>query len=138
LRRFQLLAKECRRLLKQIGGGHWAGFIAGVKEGDQYLFYVNGPGSQGYKRDPRARELTSTPAFPQSNCVLRDPSLFPWHNIGFKTPAFNDLVVYQLHVATFSIASGNQNGYFLDVVSKLPCLASLGINVIEPLPVTEA
>jgi 1,4-alpha-glucan branching enzyme len=110
--------------LAQIGGGHWAVFVPGLQEGDQYLFYVNGTGSQGYKRDPRARELTFTPPFPQSNCVLRDPSLFPWHNTGFQTPAFNDLVVYQLHVGTFSIASGNPNGHFLDVVSKLPYLSS--------------
>jgi 1,4-alpha-glucan branching enzyme len=124
--------------LAQIGGGHWAVFVPGLQEGDQYLFYVNGTGSQGYKRDPRARELTFTPPFPQSNCVLRNPSLFPWHNTGFQTPAFNDLVVYQLHVGTFSIASGNPNGHFLDVVSKLPYLSALGINAIEPLPVTEA
>lgn len=124
--------------LTKIGGDHWAAFVPGLKEGDQYLFYVNGLGSQGYKRDPRARELTFTPVFPQSNCALRDPSLFPWHNSGFRTPDFNDLVVYQLHVGTFQLASGNKNGYFLDVVSKLPYLASLGINAIEPLPVTEA
>jgi 1,4-alpha-glucan branching enzyme len=124
--------------LIQIGAGHWAGFVPDLKEGDQYLFYVTGLGNEGYKRDPRARELTFTPAFPLSNCVLRDPSLFPWHNPGFQTPAFNDLVVYQLHVGTFLISSGNPNGHFLDVVSQLPYLASLGINAIEPLPVTEA
>jgi 1,4-alpha-glucan branching enzyme len=135
---FNSWPKDAGVPLTQIGGGHWAGFIPGLKEGDQYLFYVNGRGSQGYKRDPRARELTVTPAFPQSNCSLRNPSSFAWHNPAFRTPAFNDLVVYQLHIGTFSIASGNPNGYFLDVVSKLPYLASLGINAIEPLPVTEA
>ncbi|MGO9230322.1 MAG: alpha amylase C-terminal domain-containing protein [Bryobacteraceae bacterium] len=124
--------------LEQVGGGHWAAFVPNLKEGDEYRFYVNGRGSQGYKRDPRARELTFTPAFPESNCALRDPSLFPWHNTAFRPPAFNDLVVYQLHVGTFSIASGSPNGCFLDVVSKLPYLASLGINAIEPLPVTES
>ena len=135
---FNSWPKDAGVPLTQIGGGHWAGFIPGLKEGDQYLFYVNGRGSQGYKRDPRARELTITPAFPQSNCSLRNPSSFPWHNPAFRTSAFNDLLVYQLHIGTFSIASENPNGYFLDVVSKLPYLASLGINAIEPLPVTEA
>ncbi len=125
-------------LLEQIGGGHWACFVPGLQEGVEYLFYVSGLGSQGYKRDPRARELTFAPPFPQSNCVLRNPALFPWHNTGFQTPAFNDLLIYQLHVGTFSIANGNPNGHFLDVVSKLPYLASLGVNAIEPLPVTEA
>jgi 1,4-alpha-glucan branching enzyme len=135
---FNSWPKDGGLLLEQIGGGHWAGFVPGLQEGDEYLFYVDGLGSKGYKRDPRARELTFTPPFPQSNCVLRDPALFPWHNTGFRTPAFNDLMIYQLHVGTFSIASGNPNGHFLDVVSKLPYLASLGINAIEPLPVTEA
>lgn len=125
-------------LLTQIGGGHWAGYIAGLQEGDRYLYYVNGPAGPHYKRDPRARELTFTPTFPMSNCVLRDPFLFPWHNTGFRPPAFNDLVVYQLHIGTFSIGGGNPNGYFLDAVARLPYLASLGINAIEPLPVTEA
>lgn len=97
----------------QIGGGHWATFIPGLKEGDEYRFYVDGRGSKGYKRDPRARELGFTPTFPASNCVLRDPSLFPWHNTGFRPPAFNDLILYQLHVGTFAIATGSPNGCFL-------------------------
>ena len=25
-----------------IGGGHWAGFVPGLKDGDRYLFYVEG------------------------------------------------------------------------------------------------
>jgi 1,4-alpha-glucan branching enzyme len=124
--------------LAQIGGGHWAAFVPNLQEGDQYRFYVNGQGSNGYKRDPRARELTFIPSFPASNCVLRNPTLFPWHNTQFRPPAFNDLILYQLHVGTFSIATGSPNGCFLDLVSKLPYLASLGINAIEPLPVTEA
>src|SRR5215207_4465586 len=38
--------------------GHWVGFLPGVKDGDVYRFYVKGSGTQGYKRDPYARELT--------------------------------------------------------------------------------
>src|ERR1700683_5359494 len=44
--------------LGQIGGGHWAIFVPGLKDGDQYLFNVNGTASSGYKRDPRARLVT--------------------------------------------------------------------------------
>jgi len=124
--------------LAQIGGGHWAGFIPELKERDEFLYYIDGKGSQGYKRDPRARELTFAPEFPQSNCVLRDPAKFPWHETGFRPPAFDDLIIYQLHVGTFFVAAGNSNGKFLDVAAKLPYLASLGINAIEPLPVVES
>ncbi|HET6386813.1 MAG TPA: alpha amylase C-terminal domain-containing protein [Armatimonadota bacterium] len=123
--------------LSPIGGGHWAAFVPELKDGDQYLFYVDGVGGSGYKRDPRARLLTFTPAFPESNCVLRDPSQFPWRSTGFTPPAFSDLVIYQLHVGTYSIAAGNPDGGFLDVALKVPYLAALGVNAIEPLPIQE-
>jgi 1,4-alpha-glucan branching enzyme len=99
-----------------IGGGHWAGFVPGLKDGDQYLFYVEGTGSSGFKRDPRARLLTHQPSFPACNSVLRNISGFPWHQPQFTPPAFNDLILYQLHVGTFSITPGNGNGKFLDVI----------------------
>jgi 1,4-alpha-glucan branching enzyme len=126
---------DCK--LQAIGGGHYARFIPGLQEGVQYLFYVDGVGTKGYKRDPRARLLTFQPAFPMANCLLRNPSRFPWHDLAFSTPAFNDLVVYQLHCGTFSIAPGNSNGTFFDVIVKIPYFAALGINAIEPLPIQE-
>jgi len=127
--------EACR--LNPIGGGHWAGFVPGLKDGDQYLFYINGLGTQGFKRDPRARSLTFQPAFPFCNCVLRDPSRFPWHETGFRPPAFSDLIIYQLHVGTYSIAAGSKDGCFLDVIKRIPHLAELGVTAIEPLPIQE-
>ena len=123
--------------LQDIGGGHWAAFVPGLKERDQYLFYIDGVGSQGYKRDPRARKLTHQPAFPFSNCIFRDPSSFQWHNTGFTAPAFNDLIIYQLHVGVFHSLPTNDHGKFLDIVDQLPYLAGLGINAIQPLPIVE-
>jgi 1,4-alpha-glucan branching enzyme len=108
--------------LNPIGGGHWAAFVPDLKDGDQYLFYLNGTGTSGYKRDPRARMLTFQPAFPLSNCVLRDARVFPWHESTFVAPAFNDLVIYQLHVGTYSIQPGSPDGSFLDVVNRIPYL----------------
>ena len=99
---------DCR--LDPIGGGHWAGFFPSLGDGDQYLFYVDGIGTKGFKRDPRARDLTFQPSFPASNCVLRDPYRFPWHDTGFRTPPYNDLMIYQLHVGTYSPAAGNPHG----------------------------
>jgi 1,4-alpha-glucan branching enzyme len=124
-------------LLSPIGGGHWAGYVPGLKDGSQYLFYVEGAGSQGFKRDPRARVLSTLPPFPGSRCVLRDPLLFPWHETGYRTPAFNEMVAYQFHVGAFSVTPGRTEGSFFDVIGKVPCLASLGVNAIEALPVQE-
>ena len=120
-----------------IGGGHWATFIPGLKAGDRYLFYISGSGTSGYKRDPRARALTFQPAFPYSNCVLRDPTRFPWHQTGFTPPAFNDLIIYQLHVGTYDIAPGNSDGCFFDIIQRVPYLADLGVTAIELLPIQE-
>ena len=81
--------------------GYWSTYVAGVKEGDQYKFFVDGAGSTGWKRDPYARALTLDPPFPHCNCSVTQPRSFPWHDAGFRPPAFNDFVVYQLHVGAF-------------------------------------
>ena len=123
--------------LAPIGGGHWAVFIPALKDGDPYMYYIEGQGSSGLKRDPYARLLTVEPPFPQSHSVLRNPAAFPWHDHDFTPPPFNELVIYQLHVGSFDIKPGNPDGCFLDVIERVPHLASLGINAIELLPVQE-
>jgi 1,4-alpha-glucan branching enzyme len=131
-------------LLTRNEQGIWAGFLPDVGEGAQYKFYIQGSGSTGYKRDPYARELTREPAFPRSDCVLRCPKAYTWHDAGFRMPAFSDLVIYQLHVGTYfgTDARGNDNRRgrvctFLDVLDRLPYLVELGIRALEPLPVVE-
>jgi len=47
------------------------------------------------------------------------------------------MVVYQLHVGTYA-SSPPSYGTFLEVVEKLPYLVALGVNVLQPLPVTES
>ena len=125
--------------LQQTGDGIWGGFIPGLKDGDRYMFYVVGPqgGTEGLKRDPYARDLTDDPGWPECQCVLYDPLLFPWHDQGFRPPPFHELTIYQLHIGTWYIPPNRNNGTFLDVIEKLPYLKELGINAIQPLPVVE-
>ncbi len=52
-------------------------------------------------------------------------------------PAFNDLIIYQLHVGTYDISPGNPDGCFFDVIQRVPYLAALGVNAIELLPIQE-
>jgi 1,4-alpha-glucan branching enzyme len=132
-------------LLVRDPAGYWAGFIPGITDGDQYKFWVIGEGSAGYKRDPYARELSSPPAYPHSNCVVRDSNGFAWHDEGFRPPAFNDLVIYQLHIGTFYAVdnAGNDRrpqgnaATFLDALDRVAYLSALGVNAIEPLPIVE-
>jgi 1,4-alpha-glucan branching enzyme len=129
---------EHNRLIQDTDG-YWAGFVPGVKEGDQYIFYVYGTGSEGKKRDPCARELTDDdPAYPWSNCIVRSPSTYPWHDQGFRPPPFHELVIYQFHVGTFfGPERGSSNATYLDILDRLDYLVDLGITALEPLPVVE-
>ena len=90
---------EAFRLVKD-ANGYWSGFLPGVKRGDQYKFFVSGRGSKGFQRDPNAREIVA----PDWNCVVTDASSHPWHDAGFRSPAYADLIIYQLHVGTFHAA----------------------------------
>jgi 1,4-alpha-glucan branching enzyme len=129
------------RLTKDPATGFWTGFLDGVADGDLYKFWVVGPvgGSSGYKRDPYARELTPPPpgtGFPNLvSCIIHDDT-YPWHDAGFVTPDFSNLIIYQLHVGAFAAASPRY-GNFLDVVAQIPYFVALGINALQPLPITE-
>jgi 1,4-alpha-glucan branching enzyme len=121
-------------LLSRDARGHWLGFVPGVRDRSRYLFYVAGDGGEGPKRDPYAREL-QTP-FP-GECIVRETD-FPWHDAGYVTPAFNDFVIYQLHVGTFFTPNlPRKAGTFLDVARKIPHLAGLGVSAIQLLPIQE-
>ena len=131
-------------MLHPLGDGTWGGFLSGIGDGDTYMFFVQGAGSTGWKRDSVARELTFTPAFPDSNCIVRDPASYPWHDQGWHPPPFSDLIIYQLHIGTWWAQddSGNdvrstRGGTFLDAAQQLPHLRNLGVTAIQLLPVQE-
>jgi 1,4-alpha-glucan branching enzyme len=123
------------RLLQKDARGYWTGYQEGAQDGDRYRFWVQGAGSSGYKRDPCARELDPA-GFPDCFCILRAHG-FPWHDQDFVTPDFSDMVIYQLHVGAFAIREPGVASNFLDVALKIPYLADLGINVLQPLPIDE-
>lgn len=128
----------------RLGDGSWGGFLAGVGSGDPYMFFVEGAGSSGWKRDSYARELTVLPAFPDNHCIVRDPRNYTWRDEAWHSPKFNDLIIYQLHVGTFWAQDetgrdvrAELGGTFLDVAEKLGHLRSLGVNAVQLLPIQE-
>jgi 1,4-alpha-glucan branching enzyme len=129
--------KDDALLMVKDANGYWSGFVADAGEGDTYRFYVVGEGSEGYKRDPYARELVQDAALPFPVCpaVIRSATGYPWHDAGFRTPDFSDMVVYQLHVGTYLTQATGKGSTFLDVVEKIEYLVALGVNVVQPLPV---
>jgi 1,4-alpha-glucan branching enzyme len=129
---------EDNKLIKD-ANGYWAGFLPGVKDGDQYKFFIDGVGSDGFKRDPFARELTDdNPPYPRSNCIVRDPHTYPWHDHGFSPPRFHEMVIYQLHIGVYyGTKRAESEAKYLDVLDRLDYLLDLGINAIQLLPVVE-
>lgn len=122
-------------LLQRDERGHWAGFVEGAREFQEYKFYVVGRGSEGFKRDPYARELSDD--WPSSNCILRSPA-FPWNDAPFRTPDFRNYAIYQLHVGTFlAPRAPARPGTFLDVASRIEYLDDLGVTCIQLLPIVE-
>ena len=117
--------------------GYWTGFVPGVLDADRYHFFVVGSGTQGFKRDPYAREMARDAKFPNCSCVIRSATSYPWHDAGFVTPDFSNMIVYQLHVGTYKPKAAGTISTFLDVIGKIEYLVALGVNVLQPLPVDE-
>lgn len=120
--------------------GHWIGFVADAKKGQHYKFWVVGPGSTGFKRDPYARELEG--GF--WNCVICDTQSYPWHDAEFKPPAFEELIVYQFHAGTYyatddrgADARPGRGARFLDVLHRVDYFVELGVTAVQPLPIVE-
>jgi 1,4-alpha-glucan branching enzyme len=76
--------------------GHRSVDVNGAKLDDQYKFVIGsayGP-SPLWKNDPYARELTQS----KCNSIIADPN-FVEDSTGYRTPAWNQTVFYELHVA---------------------------------------
>ena len=58
---------------------------------------------------------------------------------GYATPAWNELVIYELHIRTFLYSPDGYNGTgsFTSAITKLDYLRDLGINAVELMPLGE-
>ncbi|HEY4688336.1 MAG TPA: alpha-amylase family glycosyl hydrolase [Anaerolineae bacterium] len=123
-RRSQPLANE--------GNGCWSVDAPGVQAGDEYQFVIVN-GAQEFERiDPYARAVTGS----VGNAIVHDPA-FDWEPGDYKTPGWNEMVIYEMHIGTFNDRPGGSPGNFNGVIRKLPYLQDLGINVIQIMPSME-
>lgn len=73
----------------------------------------------------------------QESCVqgyslVVDPTNFVWQDQEWQRPPFRDLVIYELHIGTFS-----PEGTYLSAIPKLSSLKEIGINAIELMPIAD-
>src|SRR5262245_27681295 len=108
------------------GRGYFAAELANIAEGRRYAFRLDGgeplpdPASCWQPEGVRAAS------------AVWNPRSFAWHDAGWRGVARDALVIYELHVGTFT-----SEGTFAAIVSRLPQLVELGVSAIELLPVNQ-
>ncbi len=117
--------KRVLPLIKDGEGYHWGQDGKG-KAGDAYGFRLEG----GNKLpDPNSRAQRDDV---HGSSQVVDPRAYSWSDGDWVRPPFRDLVLYELHVGTFTA-----EGTFLAAMEKLPHLAELGITAIELMPIAD-
>jgi 1,4-alpha-glucan branching enzyme len=117
------------------GNGNWSTDVPGASVGAQYKFVLTTPFASDplWRNDPYARCLTNS----AGNSIVPEMN-YVWKG-NVSTPAWNELVIYELHVGSFRFDPGSRNGRgnFDTVIGQLPYLSDLGINAIQLLPSDE-
>ena len=115
------------------GNGNWSLDVRSVAAGARYKYVIEGPAGALWRNDPRARQLTSS----SGDSVVVDPAAFVWNQGSYQTPAWNDMVVYEMHLGTFRDLPGPAVGTLDSARQFLPYLQDLGVNVVELMPLVE-
>lgn len=109
-------------------------------EGDGWFHGVDRPGRAGdaYKLRLDREMLVPDPVSrfqpdgPHGASVVVDAGSFPWSDEAWQCPGMRDLVIYELHVGTFT-----PEGTFKAAIEKLRHVKDLGATAIELMPVAE-
>ena len=112
------------RALDGAEDGTFSGFVPGARAGERYRYRLDG---EGPFPDPASRFQPDGVHGPSE---IVDPRRFLWSDEGWRGVAMEELILYELHVGTFSPA-----GTFAGVRERLPYLRDLGVTAIELMPV---
>ncbi len=96
-----------------------------VPDGVEYLFAIKGETLP----DPASRWQ---PNGVHSPSAVYSPESFQWDDHDWRGVKRQDLVIYELHVGTFT-----KDGTFEAIISRLDDLKSLGVTAIELMPVAQ-
>ncbi len=97
-----------------------------ARAGDDYAFLLDDAGALP---DPASRHQ---PGGLRGPSRVVDPAAFAWSDGDFAPSPLAELVIYELHVGTFT-----PEGTFDAAIEHLPGLARLGVTAIEVMPVAE-
>ena len=94
--------------------------------GDRYLFVLPNGSARPCPASRYQPDDVSGPS------MVIDPRRFQWTDAAWVRPPFRDLVIYELHVGTFT-----PEGTFRAIIDRLAYLRELGITAIELMPVAD-
>jgi 1,4-alpha-glucan branching enzyme len=118
------------------GSNYWSVDIPGAAVGQAYKFalpYAAKPERNAYRMDPYATSLAPD-GTGGMNAVVASTAV-AYEGGSYQTPAWNETVLYELHIPTFNAApSPAAAGTFDTAMVRLPELAQLGVNAIEIMP----
>src|SRR6059036_3109316 len=134
---FGVWAPRCRSVDVAIEGRHpqpmrrdadgvFTATLGDLAPGTRYKYRLDG---ERYRPDPVSRWQ---PEGVHGASAVVDPQRFLWTDQDFRGHAPSDLVIYELHVGTFTAA-----GTFEAIVPHLPALADLGVTAVQLMPVAE-
>ncbi len=109
--------------------GTWSTFVPGVGHGAQYRYLVRRGGPYLWRIDPSARQVTHS----RGNAVVFDTTTLRWDEGAYRSPGWDEIVLYELHIATFA-ADESGPGTFDKAIRRLDHLAWLGVNAVEIMP----
>jgi maltooligosyltrehalose trehalohydrolase len=120
------IVREVHSLTRE-ADGYWNGQRTDLGPGTLYKFRLDGRADETFP-DPASRYQ---PYGVHGPSAVVDPT-FRWSDESWLAPAFDRLIIYELHVGTFSA-----EGTFRGVIGHLGDLAELGVTAIELMPVAD-
>lgn len=112
--------------LTRAADGTFHAFVAGIGAGDRYRYRLDG---EGPYPDPVSR---FQPDGVHGPSAVVDACRFAWSDAGWRGVDAQELIVYELHVGTFTPA-----GTFAGVIERLSHVRDLGVTALELMPVAD-
>ena len=121
----QLEAPARSEPMQKNAQGYFHCTARGVSPGSTYLYRLD---QMTCRPDPASRSQPHGVHGPSEVTSAR----FGWRDSGWKGLPLDQLIVYEIHVGTFT-----PEGTFDAIIPRLPALQQLGVNTIELMPVAQ-
>jgi maltooligosyltrehalose trehalohydrolase len=119
-------SQENKVTMQREAFGYWTALAEDAGPGTRYMFTLDG------KKDRPDPASQFQPDGVHEASAVVDHTNFNWTDQQWKGLPLEKLIIYELHVGTFS-----EGGTFESAIGKLPELIDLGITAIEIMPIAQ-